>query len=134
MVFLRGTTYTYVATLSYGTIYGVTDYNQAWTVDMDSSARGYNDLDANVQGTEDDDSDSDSDSESERESDDDDVTDIANELPSDRQPTSEAYTEFLQFLELGCSGSPVDGYPLLLVVLAGMPKSVWFTLYVLGSA
>ncbi|KAI9568130.1 hypothetical protein HD554DRAFT_2219143 [Boletus coccyginus] len=100
------------------------DYSQAWTVDMESSARGYNDLDANVQGTEDDDSDSDSDSESARESDDDDVTDIANESPSNRQPTSEAYTEFLQFLELGCSGSPVDGYPLLLVVLAGMPKSI----------
>lgn len=122
------------------TIHGVTDYSQAWTIDMESSARGYNDLDANVQGTEGNDSDSDSDadsgsdSESERDGNDDDITDVATESLSKKKPTSEAYTEFLQFLELGCSGSPVDGYPLVLVVLAGMPRSVWFTLHVLGSA
>lgn len=126
--------------LSCGAIHGVTDYSQAWTINMESASRGYNDLDANVKGTEGDDSDSDSDaesvsdSESERGSDDDDVTDVPTEPPPNGQPTSEAYTEFLQFLELGCSGSPVEGYPLVLVVLAGIPKSVWFTLDIPSSA
>lgn len=38
--------------------------------------------------------------------------------------SSEAYREFLQFLELGCAGSPVDGYPTVLVVLSTIPSSV----------
>jgi hypothetical protein len=108
---------------------------------MESASRGYNDLDANVKGTESNDSDSDSDAESESDSeseggsdDDDNVTDAPTEPPPNGQPTSEAYTEFLQFLELGCSGYPVEGYPLVLVVLAGIPKSVRFTLDIPSSA
>jgi len=38
--------------------------------------------------------------------------------------SSEAYREFLQFLELGCAGSPVDGYPTVLVVLSTIPSFV----------
>jgi hypothetical protein len=37
---------------------------------------------------------------------------------------SEAYREFLQFLQLGCYGSPVQGYPAVLVVLASIPPTV----------
>lgn len=37
---------------------------------------------------------------------------------------SHAYKEFLQFLELGCSGAPIQGYPAVLVILATIPLSV----------
>ncbi|KAG1837363.1 hypothetical protein DFJ58DRAFT_863015 [Suillus subalutaceus] len=40
-----------------------------------------------------------------------------------KEHSSEAYCEFLQFLELGCAGSPVDGYPTVLVVLSTIPSS-----------
>jgi hypothetical protein len=39
-------------------------------------------------------------------------------------PTSVAYQEFLQFLQLGCSGSPVQGYPTVVVVLSTIPSTV----------
>lgn len=131
MLFLRGTIYVYEDRLLCGAIHGVTDYSQAWTIDVDSASRGYNDLDVNITGTEGDDSDFDSDAESESDpesdTDGDSGNDVANAttepLPNG-QPMSEAYTEFLQFLELGCAGSPIEGYPLVLVVLAGIPKSV----------
>jgi hypothetical protein len=41
-----------------------------------------------------------------------------------KEHSSDAYREFLQFLELGCAGSPVDGYPTVLVVLSTIPSSV----------
>jgi len=47
-----------------------------------------------------------------------------NRPPAYKGQPSEAYREFLQFLELGCAGSPVDGYPTVLVVLSTIPSSV----------
>ncbi|KAG2132698.1 uncharacterized protein EDB93DRAFT_1323055 [Suillus bovinus] len=41
-----------------------------------------------------------------------------------KEHSSEAYRDFLQFLELGCAGSPIDGYPTVLVVLSTIPSSV----------
>lgn len=38
--------------------------------------------------------------------------------------SSEAYREFLQFLELGCSGSPLQGYPTAIVIISTIPPSV----------
>ena len=35
-----------------------------------------------------------------------------------------AYREFLQFLELGCYGSPVQGYPTILIIVSTIPPSV----------
>ncbi|KAG8943606.1 listerin E3 ubiquitin protein ligase 1 [Tulasnella sp. 424] len=35
-----------------------------------------------------------------------------------------AYTEFLDFLKLGCGGSPVQGYPVVLVALSTIPEEV----------
>lgn len=140
VLFLRGTRYIHVDRLLCGATCGVTDYGQAWTIDMESASRDYNDLDANVRDTEGDDSDSDSDaqseSDSESETDGDSENDVANaaaELFPNGHLVSEAYTEFLRFLGLGCSGSPIEGYPLVLVVLAGVPKSVWFTLCTLRT-
>lgn len=129
--------------ISYHVIpFTASDYNQAWTIDMESASRGYNDLDVDFKGAERDGSTSSSDTESESDSEagmeghdeDDVVADTSVKLPPNGQLTSEAYTEFLQFLELGCSGSPVEGYPLVLVILAGIPKSVWFTLHLLSTA
>lgn len=41
-------------------------------------------------------------------------------------PPSIAYKEFLRFLELGCRGSPRQGYPALVIVLSTIPHSVRF--------
>ncbi|KXN85569.1 E3 ubiquitin-protein ligase listerin [Leucoagaricus sp. SymC.cos] len=35
-----------------------------------------------------------------------------------------AYQEFLQFLQLGCSGSPIQGYPTVVIILSTIPSSV----------
>ncbi|KAG8915687.1 hypothetical protein FRC00_001212 [Tulasnella sp. 408] len=35
-----------------------------------------------------------------------------------------AYTEFLDFLKLGCGGSPVQGYPVVLVALSTIPEEI----------
>ena len=39
-------------------------------------------------------------------------------------PPSVAYKEFLRFLELGCRGSPKQGYPALVIVLSTISPSV----------
>ena len=38
--------------------------------------------------------------------------------------TSSAYREFLSFLGSGCAGSPIQGYPAVLVILSTIPKNV----------
>ena len=42
-------------------------------------------------------------------------------------PPSVAYKDFLRFLELGCRGSPRQGYPALVIVLSTISHSVRFT-------
>lgn len=37
---------------------------------------------------------------------------------------SVAYQEFLHFLELGCSGSPLQGYPTVVIIVSTIPSSV----------
>ena len=39
-------------------------------------------------------------------------------------PPSAAYKDFLRFLELGCRGSPKQGYPALVIVLSTIPHPV----------
>ena len=39
---------------------------------------------------------------------------------------SSAYQEFLQFLQLGCYGSPTQGYPAIILVLSSIPSTVCF--------
>ena len=41
-------------------------------------------------------------------------------------PPSIAYKDFLRFLELGCRGSPKQGYPALVLVLSTISHSVRF--------
>ena len=65
--------------------------------------------------------------ESEKEDEDDDSEDETTPNPQD-PPTapvpSRAYAEFLQFLAMGCNGSPVQGYPTVLIILSTVPSSV----------
>ncbi|VDB92351.1 unnamed protein product [Peniophora sp. CBMAI 1063] len=35
-----------------------------------------------------------------------------------------AFSDFLQFLELGCAGAPVQGYPTILIILTTIPTSI----------
>lgn len=42
---------------------------------------------------------------------------------SSKQP-SQAYQEFLRFLQLGCAGSPIQGYPITVIVISTIPSSV----------
>ena len=37
---------------------------------------------------------------------------------------SPGFADFLQFLELGCGGSPLQGYPAVIVILSSIPPSV----------
>lgn len=39
---------------------------------------------------------------------------------------SAAFSDLLQFLELGCAGMPVQGYPTVLIILTTIPTSVRF--------
>ncbi|KAI0360435.1 hypothetical protein OH77DRAFT_1418351 [Trametes cingulata] len=54
----------------------------------------------------------------------------SSEAPAPKTPgnasigASHAYTEFLQFLATGCSGSPVQGYPTVLLILSTIPSSI----------
>ncbi|THH03871.1 hypothetical protein EW145_g5943 [Phellinidium pouzarii] len=43
--------------------------------------------------------------------------------PSRMPYHSEAYREFLQFLQLGCYGSPTQGYPTVVIILSTIPPS-----------
>ncbi|KAF8151620.1 hypothetical protein B0H34DRAFT_801324 [Crassisporium funariophilum] len=39
------------------------------------------------------------------------------------RPNSRAYQEFLRFLQLGCSGSPQQGYPTVVLIVSTIPSS-----------
>lgn len=43
-------------------------------------------------------------------------------VPKDRR--SPGFASFLQFLELGCGGSPIQGYPTVILVISSIPSSV----------
>ncbi|KAK0191944.1 hypothetical protein F5146DRAFT_1102178 [Armillaria mellea] len=36
-----------------------------------------------------------------------------------------AYDEFLRFLQLGCSGSPIQGYPTVVIIISTIPSSIF---------
>jgi E3 ubiquitin-protein ligase listerin len=56
-----------------------------------------------------------------------DVEDNAGKLPPDGvsiMSPSQAYREFLGFLESGCAASPLQGYPAVVVIVSTIPSSV----------
>ncbi|KAI0263034.1 hypothetical protein BC834DRAFT_828029 [Gloeopeniophorella convolvens] len=44
--------------------------------------------------------------------------------PETKPVRSPAFADFLQFLELGCAGSPLEGYPAVLIILSTIPSSI----------
>ena len=44
--------------------------------------------------------------------------------PASKGGRSPGFADFLQFLELGCGGSPLQGYPAVLAILHSIPSSV----------
>ena len=99
------------------------DYPRAWSIDSERAAQGYKgegDADQEIEeGT-------DSEDESEAEDDSDADVEGGNDAPgsSPNAQPSLAFREFLGFLELGCAGYAVEGYQLVLVVVAGIPETV----------
>ncbi|KZT28004.1 hypothetical protein NEOLEDRAFT_1059411 [Neolentinus lepideus HHB14362 ss-1] len=85
----------------------LTEFPQAWTVDSSASSTNEND-----EG-----------SDSEAESGEDDEHEPPRVEKSETPKRSQAYEEFLQFLQLGCSGSPLQGYPTVVIILSTLPPS-----------
>ncbi|KAK2461029.1 hypothetical protein APHAL10511_006970 [Amanita phalloides] len=74
----------------------------------------------------------DSDKEIEDEDLDEESSDDANEgqvksTPAMISRSSSAYREFLKFLESGCAGSPIQGYPTILIILSTIPINMLLT-------
>jgi hypothetical protein len=49
---------------------------------------------------------------------------VDKDVPMKASKASQAYKDFLSFLELGCGGSPVQAYPAVMIVLSTIPPSV----------
>lgn len=109
------------------------DYPQAWIIDAEQAVHGYRDAEDEDEQEKQDEADDESESESE--------SDVG--LQQHKEATgnvrtarsnpsaskeggfySASFREFLSFLELGCAGCAVEGYPLVLVIFAGIPESV----------
>ena len=71
-----------------------------------------------VQDDDDDDDDDESDDDSDSGDDEQGSEETAGRLPTI------GYSEFLQFLRLGCSGSPLQGYPTIIVIISTIPPLV----------
>jgi hypothetical protein len=82
------------------------EFPQSWTLDISKDTE-----DHEV-------SDSDADSDAEKET----LPKDSSSLPA--KGASPAYEEFLGFLRSGCSGSPVEGYPTVLIIVSTIPSSV----------
>lgn len=99
LTFLRGVTYSmYLISLTPVT----TDHPSCWVVDSVREAEGdENDESSEEEGGK-------------------------SEKPAHRMTysTSSAYREFLSFLGSGCAGSPIQGYPAVLVILSTIPQNV----------
>ncbi|KAG5641970.1 hypothetical protein DXG03_003844 [Asterophora parasitica] len=53
--------------------------------------------------------------------------DVEDKKQDDSPKQSIAYQEFLRFLGLGCSGSPLQGYPTVVIILSTIPSSILIT-------
>ncbi|KAG8958385.1 hypothetical protein FRC03_009184 [Tulasnella sp. 419] len=82
-------------------------YPKAWILDAGSSTP--------PNQTQDDEGDEDEENEDEDEEE--------NQIAS-KELKSISYVEFLEFLRLGCGGSPVQSYPIIIVVLSTIPRQV----------
>ncbi|RPD56966.1 hypothetical protein L226DRAFT_615267 [Lentinus tigrinus ALCF2SS1-7] len=81
-------------------------YPNAWTLEAESEKE-----------------DEDEDEGSEKEDDDAPKAPPSKPVASGPATPSQAYAEFLQFLATGCSGSPAQGYPAVLIIVSTIPSS-----------
>jgi E3 ubiquitin-protein ligase listerin len=89
--------------------HGVTDYPRVWEIDATFELHKANEGDSDEEDG--------SDAEEGK-------TDQPASGCTVKDGRSPAFADFLQFLELGCGGSPLQGYPAILVVLSSIPPSV----------
>ena len=82
------------------------DYPRAWEIDV-----AFDPQKANQSGSDEEDDGSSTEEEA-----------VPTHVGKDRR--SPGFTDFLQFLELGCGGSPSQGYPAVIVILSSIPPSV----------
>ncbi|KAI6007012.1 hypothetical protein EDD15DRAFT_2153315 [Pisolithus albus] len=101
------------------------EYPQAWTIDAERALNKYGDVE---HGQDDEVDEEEPEDESESEAEDNVNADRTNETDSMVEGhltlSSPAFHEFLGFLEMGCAGSMAEGYPLVLVIVAGIPRRV----------
>lgn len=91
------------------------DFPNCWNLELERSYGGDKDVESESEDEEDE-------GEDEEEGE---QTKTAEEVATLKTPKpSLAYQEFLQFLQLGCSGSPVQGYPTVMIILSTIPSSV----------
>ncbi|KAK1235775.1 hypothetical protein PQX77_000989 [Marasmius sp. AFHP31] len=88
------------------------EFPQAWKIE----AQAHDDADAETE------SDDEGDDE-EQDAGEDTTKPAIKDKPAEQRPSA-AYTEFLQFLQLGCGGSPIQGYPTIVIVLSTIPSEI----------
>jgi hypothetical protein len=87
------------------------EFPQAWDIEVASEDNKHEDAAANESASDDD-------------AEEDNAAISTIKATAQHQKRSLAYQEFLQFLELGCSGSPREGYPSVVVILSTIPSHV----------
>ncbi|KZV76793.1 hypothetical protein PENSPDRAFT_645898 [Peniophora sp. CONT] len=92
------------------------EFPSAWEIEaLEDRERDQQQLSDNDSGDEDEDPSEDEDSKEPRP-----ATNGSPSIPK----TSTAFSDLLQFLELGCAGAPVQGYPTVLIILTTIPTSI----------
>ena len=86
------------------------DYPRAWEIDT-----AFDPQKANQSGSDEEDDGSSVEEEAN-------VQAVPTQVGKDRR--SPGFASFLQFLELGCGGSPLQGYPAVIIILSSIPPSV----------
>jgi hypothetical protein len=99
----------------YQSAHYVVDYPRAWETDTAFDPRK-----ANQSGSDEEDDGSSAEEEAN-------VQAVPTLVVKDRR--SAGFADFLQFLELGCGGSPLQGYPAVIVILSSIPPSVGIHLH-----
>jgi hypothetical protein len=108
--FLKGALWPGVRRCRYQSVHYTTDYPRAWEIDT-----AFDTQKANQNGSDEEDDGSSAEEEAN-------VQVVPILVGKDRR--SPGFADFLQFLELGCGGSPLRGYPAVIVILSSIPPSV----------
>ena len=101
----------------------VTKYRQVWTL---TGQESFNEGEQQQDEAQDDGDDDDEDEDHEGDEADDDEEQEKDTPASSHKESigAQAYQRFLSYLQRGCNGSPIEGYPTVLVVLSTIPQDV----------